>query len=39
MLVEGDDALKGARLALTDVVRNTLQHRLGLLGVRAPRAM
>jgi arginyl-tRNA synthetase len=39
VLVEGDEALKGARLALIDAVRNTLQHGLGLLGVRAPRAM
>ncbi|MBK6685933.1 MAG: hypothetical protein IPG45_15780 [Deltaproteobacteria bacterium] len=39
VLVEGDEALNGARLALIDSVRNTLQHGLGLLGVRAPRAM
>ncbi|MEO1232918.1 MAG: arginine--tRNA ligase [Myxococcota bacterium] len=39
VLIENDDALSGARLALVDGVRRTLAHGLGLLGVRAPEAM
>lgn len=39
VLVDGDDGLRAARLQLIDAVRNTLAHGLGLLGVRAPKAM
>lgn len=39
VLLENDDDLSGARLALVDGVRRTLAHGLGLLGVRAPEAM
>lgn len=39
VLVDGNEALRSARLALVDAVRRTLAHGLGLLGVGAPDAM
>jgi arginyl-tRNA synthetase len=39
VLLEDDAELRAARLHLIDAVRNVLQHGLGVLGVRAPRAM
>ena len=39
VLVEGDEALRAARLVLVDGVRHCLKHGLGLLGCRAPEAM
>jgi arginyl-tRNA synthetase len=39
VLVEDDDALRDARLALVDAARNTFAVGLGLLGLSAPDAM
>jgi arginyl-tRNA synthetase len=39
VLVEGNDAVKNARLALTDAVRSTLASGLALLGVPTPENM
>jgi len=39
VLVEGNEALKNARLALTDAVRSTLASGLSLLGVPTPENM
>ncbi|HLL53258.1 MAG TPA: arginine--tRNA ligase [Myxococcaceae bacterium] len=39
VLVEGNDALRDARLALTDAVRSTLASGLALLGVPTPENM
>ncbi|MBI3182013.1 MAG: arginine--tRNA ligase [Myxococcales bacterium] len=39
VLVEEDDSLRGARLALTDAVRATLASGLSLLGVATPEEM
>ena len=39
ILVEGSDAVKAARLALTDAVRTTLAAGLSLLGMAAPENM
>lgn len=39
VLVDGDDALRDARLALVDAVRNVLASGLAILGLQAPEAM
>jgi arginyl-tRNA synthetase len=39
ILHDENAALRGARLHLVDAIRNTLQHGLTLLGVKAPEAM
>jgi arginyl-tRNA synthetase len=39
VLLDNNDALRGARLCLIDAVRNTLKNGLALLGIRAPEVM
>lgn len=39
VIVEGDDALKNARLALVDAARNAFAIGLGILGLQAPDSM